>query len=334
MAINLISAVPGGGKSSYIVWHVIKKAVEEGRIVYTVGIPKLKIPTIVKSYADIKNWHERTCKNPEVLAEADKIFELNNFAEGSLIVIDEAYKLWPAAGRAKASDDIEYLREHRHHGLDFYIVAQTPSYIHADVLGLVEKHLHITPTWKGRRIYEWSEYCSTPRLKTSKENAVESVYKLPTKAFDLYESASIHTKQQKNIPAKFWASIAIIILAPIMAYLAIDRIKSRIIGGDIAKEETIIQNDEKQETKIVNKTEQKPINNNQNPQPVEQKVIPVTHTLVSDQVDWTKVMSCVSSAKQCICYGHSAERLVIHNDTCRLASKHGFPRTQKLSGSI
>ncbi|SFN01984.1 zona occludens toxin [Nitrosomonas communis] len=162
---------------------------EAGRIVYTVSIPKLKIPALVKSYSDISKWHERTCKNLEIFNESDRIYELDNFAEGLLIVIDEAYKLWPAAGRAKASEDIECLREHRHHGLDIYIVAQTPSYIHADVLGLVQKHLHITPTWKGRRIYEWSEYCSTPRLKTSKENAVESVYKLPTKSFDLYESA-------------------------------------------------------------------------------------------------------------------------------------------------
>ncbi|WP_177198092.1 zonular occludens toxin domain-containing protein [Nitrosomonas communis] len=211
----------------------------------------IKIPTIVKKYSDISKWHERTCKNPEVFDESDRIYELNNFAEGSLIVIDEAYKLWPAAGRAKASEDIEYLREHRHHDLDIYIVAQTPSYIHSDVLGLVEKHLHITPTWKGRRIYEWSEYCSTPRLKTSKENAVESVYKLPTKAFDLYESASIHTKQSKKIPLKFWASIAAIILAPLMAYMAIDRIKSRVTGEDVAKQEEIKK--EKEAPKTVEK---------------------------------------------------------------------------------
>ncbi|SFJ05074.1 zonular occludens toxin domain-containing protein [Nitrosomonas sp. Nm34] len=322
MAINLISAVPGGGKSSYIVWHVIKPAVEAGRIVYTVGIPKLKIPTIVKKYSDISKWHERTCKNPEVFDESDRIYELNNFAEGSLIVIDEAYKLWPAAGRAKASEDIEYLREHRHHGLDIYIVAQTPSYIHSDVLGLVEKHLHITPTWKGRRIYEWSEYCSTPRLKTSKENAVESVYKLPTKAFDLYESASIHTKQSKKIPLKFWASIVAIILAPLMAYLAIDRIKSRVTGENVAKQEEI--KEEKEAPKIINHTPQ-----NLTPAPQPEKIAPVTHTLVSDRVDWSKVLTCVSSKKQCICYGHSVEQLVIPDETCRLASKHGFPRVSK-----
>lgn len=153
------------------------------------------------SYDKLTRWHERTQKNPDVIHEADAIYELNNIAEGSLIVIDEAWKLWPAAGRAKVSEDIEYLRMHRHHGVDFLLVAQSPGLIHAEVLCLVEKHLHITPTWSGRKIYEWPEYCSTPRLKTSKENAVKRPYKLPLKLFELYESASIHTKAIQNHPA-------------------------------------------------------------------------------------------------------------------------------------
>ncbi|SDY72858.1 Zonular occludens toxin (Zot) [Nitrosomonas sp. Nm33] len=89
MSITLLSAVPGGGKSSYVVWHEIKPAVEAGRIVYTAGIPKLKLPTIVTSYDKLTRWHERTQKNLEVTNEADAIYELNNIVEGSLIVIDE-----------------------------------------------------------------------------------------------------------------------------------------------------------------------------------------------------------------------------------------------------
>ena len=30
MSITLITAVPGAGKTIYAVWHIIKKAVEEG----------------------------------------------------------------------------------------------------------------------------------------------------------------------------------------------------------------------------------------------------------------------------------------------------------------
>ena len=46
MSITLLTAVPGGGKTSYAVWEVIRDAHNKGQIIYTVGIPKLTIPTI------------------------------------------------------------------------------------------------------------------------------------------------------------------------------------------------------------------------------------------------------------------------------------------------
>lgn len=317
MSITLLSSVPGGGKTSYAVWHEIKPAVEAGRIVYTAGIPKLTLPTIQTTYDKLTRWYERTKKDESIVNEADAIFELNNYAEGSLIVIDEAWKLWPAAGRGTVSEDIEYLRMHRHHGLDILLVAQAPNLIHPQVLCLVEKHLHITPTWSGRKIFEWSEYCSTPRLKTSKLDAVKRPYKLPKESFSLYESASIHTKPTKTIPAKLWGSIAVLIIAPILLYSSIDRVLARMEPQEEIQlaEKTTQENEEPKQTPVNN------YHNQQNyPAPVR-----VAHTVVSDQIDWSKVSSCVSNKNNCVCYGKSAERLVIPPETCRNAVKHGWP---------
>src|SRR5690349_11685188 len=80
---------------------------------------------------------------------------------------------------------------------------------------------------------------------------------------------------------------------------------------------------------IVNHTSQ-----NHTPAPQTEKIAPITYTLVSDRVDWSRVSACVSSKKQCICDGHSVERLVIPDETCRLASKHSFPRSSKPTISI
>lgn len=44
----------------------------------------------------------------------------------------------------------------------------------------------------------------------------------------------------------------------------------------------------------------------------------------SDQVDWSKISSCISNKTSCICYGKSSERLVIPPETCRNAVKHGW----------
>ena len=60
MSITLLTAVPGGGKTSYAVWHVIKKAHEEGKIICTCGIPKLKIPTIEITIEQVRKWYEAT----------------------------------------------------------------------------------------------------------------------------------------------------------------------------------------------------------------------------------------------------------------------------------
>ncbi len=44
--ITLITAPPGYGKTVHAVWNEIRPAIEKGRLVYTSGIPKLKLPTI------------------------------------------------------------------------------------------------------------------------------------------------------------------------------------------------------------------------------------------------------------------------------------------------
>lgn len=320
MSITLLSAVPGGGKTSYAVWHEIKPAVEAGRIVYTCGIPKLTLPTIQTTYDKLSRWHERTKKEEISFEETDEIYELNNYAEGSLIIIDEAWKLWPAAGRGAVSEDIEYLRMHRHHGIDFLLIARAPNLVHPQVLCLVEKHLHITPTWSGRKIFEWTEYCSTPRLKTSKLDAVKRPYKLPKESFALYESASIHTKPSKTIPAKLWASLAVLIVAPLMFYLSVVRVLDKMEQTE-PQEETQLAEKPKEENEQPKPT---PINH---PNNHESPIAPVrvAHTVVSDQIDWNKVSSCLSNKTSCVCYGKSAERLVIPPETCRIAVKHGWP---------
>lgn len=90
MSINLLTSVPGGGKTSYAVWNIIKKAHEEGKIIYTVGIPKLTLPTIELTYDQVKNWFKHD------INEKSGLPELQNIEHGSIIVIDEVQKLWPA----------------------------------------------------------------------------------------------------------------------------------------------------------------------------------------------------------------------------------------------
>lgn len=166
MGIMLLTAVPGAGKTAYAIQNVILKAHREGKIIYTCGIPKLKIPTIELTYAQLRKWSETKLNDKELP-------ELLNIEHNSIIVIDEVQKLWPAMG-SKTTQDINDLSEHRHFGLTFFLITQSPQLISRYVLKLVEKHLHIRCTWAGRKIYEWSEYCNNPTAKTNRDLAVTS----------------------------------------------------------------------------------------------------------------------------------------------------------------
>jgi hypothetical protein len=45
--------------------------------------------------------------------------------------------------------------------------------------------------------------------------------------------------------------------------------------------------------------------------------------LLTRQIDWSLVSSCVANETQCVCYGYMAEKLVIPDNSCRLAAANG-----------
>ena len=221
MSITLLTSVPGGGKTSYAVWNVIKSAFEEGKIIYTVGIPKLTIPTIELTYDQVKNWFKHD------INEKSGLPELQNIEHDSIIVIDEVQKLWPALG-SKISEDIKELSVHRHYGLTFFLITQAPNLIHRNVLALVDKHLHIRVTWAGRKIYEWPEFTRSPSTESARRNAVVFNYKLPKESFELYHSATQHVKPQKRAPMAFCVfCVALLISTLIFSYYSVQRVTEK-----------------------------------------------------------------------------------------------------------
>ena len=307
MSISLLTAVPGGGKTSYAVWNVIKEAHEQGKIIYTVGIPKLTIPTIELSYDQVRQWF-KTSPNEEGLPE------LLNIEHGSIIVIDEVQRIWPATG-SKISDDIKELSVHRHYGLTFFLITQAPNLIHRNVLALVDRHLHIGVNWAGRKIYEWSEYCRSPSTKTSKDTAVTFNYKLPKESFALYHSATQHVKAKKRAPMTFYIFIAAILLTIAFAYFGVQRVVAKT-----NPEPEIILSDEKPIEQPVTVTSQ-PV------QPVELQRNLFDVQLLTPDIDWSIVSACLASPKLgCVCYGQSGQRLVVPKESCELAVTSGWHR--------
>lgn len=318
MSITLLTAVPGGGKTSYVVWEVIRDAHKKGQIIYTVGIPKLTIPTIELSYEDIRSWNvlapESTASNP-ILAT----IEMN-----SIIVIDEVQKIWPATG-SKISDDIKDLSVHRHYGLSFFIITQSPNLIHRNVLSLVDRHLHIGVKWSGRKLYEWPEYCRNPSAKSSKDMAVTQSYKLPKESFKLYHSATAHVKPKKSIPISFFIFIIGIISTAAFGYYGAERVLSKA-DSHVLPEGMAQHEKDKTIDPAPIPASSPPLVSNQTIKPVFDDI-----SMLSSNVDWTQISACLSGKNYgCVCYGLSAQRVMIPKETCEAAVKFGWSNKKSM----
>lgn len=318
MSITLITAAPGAGKTIYAVWNIIKPAIEAGRVVYTAGIPDLKLPAISLSYSQVKKWADRELidvENPSgiPIPDDEKPSLLSNVTEGALIVIDEVQYLWPASGSKEPGEDIKYLTKHRHHGLEFVLITQAPQLIHKNVLAVVDKHIHMLSDWHGRKRYEWPEYCATVRATSSKLKAVSQRYELPKEAYGLYRSASMHVTQKRKKPLMaYLVPVALIALV----YMGFS-FKSGIIDRSLASSAAVVP--EVTPVDIVDSG-----NRIASASPASSPH-PITHALVSDHIDWSQVAACVSNSTKCVCYGPSAEKLVIPPETCRKAVTSGWP---------
>ncbi len=51
--------------------------------------------------------------------------------------------------------------------------------------------------------------------------------------------------------------------------------------------------------------------------------------LLTSSIDWSKISACLSNKSGCVCYGLSAERLVVPKESCELAVQNGWSKATK-----
>ena len=144
-------------------------------------------------------------------ADADKL-GLNNWHEwakpGTVICYDEIQKCWPkAASGSRVPPCIQALETHGHMGVDFIVITQHPGLIHGNLVSLVGRHLHMRRmgTMNLSIAYEWDSCSKTLLYK----NAVTKFpYRFNVKAFGLYKSSVLHTKQPRKMPGLMWLGLA------------------------------------------------------------------------------------------------------------------------------
>lgn len=183
--ITLITGTPGAGKTAAAVDLIISEYSD--RPLYVDGLDGLVLDH--ESF-DATTW-------PDTVPD------------GALIVIDEVQRLWrPRAAGSKVPPSVAALETHRHHGLDFLIITQSPKLLDVNVRGLIGRHLHIRDTGTlGRWIYEWPE-CNIDLAFRACLN--KRKFALPKHVFDKYKSASMHVKPVRKLsPMLTFAAVAV-----------------------------------------------------------------------------------------------------------------------------
>jgi zona occludens toxin (predicted ATPase) len=177
MAISLTTGLPGHGKTLRTIFEVEQRRISEGRRIYQYGIPDLTL-----------DWFE--------LEDPEKWFEL---PEGSIIVIDEAQKIFPVRpSGSRVPVHVSEFETHRHRGLDIVLITQHPNLIDAHVRKLVERHQHVMRPFGHSYavIFEW-QVCTDPQRSGVQKQALKTRWRYPKEVFKNYKSASLHTVKSR-----------------------------------------------------------------------------------------------------------------------------------------
>jgi hypothetical protein len=167
-------------------WHVEELRKQSGRQVFVHGVTDLQLSEW-QQLADPKRWHE--------------------LPEGSIVVIDEAWKAFPKRPTGGAVPPyVQELATHRHRGFDLFLVTQHPAnQLDHFVRGLVGRHYHLRRVFGSARsrLYTWERLGDYLQWQDRKEAVVEW-FKFPRQVFTWYKSAEVHTVR-RQVPWKPFA---------------------------------------------------------------------------------------------------------------------------------
>lgn len=209
--IELITGLPGNGKTLYALNRVKERADKESRPVYYSGISDLALPWIE---CDPQKWMD--CP------------------PNSIIVIDECQRVFrPRMHGTKVPDFVEALETHRHKGVDIVLITQHPMLVDSNVRRLVGLHFHVVRKFgtQAATVHEWGsvkENCDKNRDESTRHE-----FKYPKDSYSWYKSAEVHTHKAR-IPARVWVLLAVVLAVPSVGYYEWRAMKHRMDGDGAA----------------------------------------------------------------------------------------------------
>lgn len=209
---------PGHGKTL----HAIDKLLEfkeQGRVVYACNVRQFdyeKTGVLPMTPEDFRNW-------------------MNFLPDGAVALVDEAYEHGMLPKRppgSKVPEHVEQLAKHRHRGLDFIFVSQSPDkqcdqFVH----DLIERHIHV------RRKFgtNWVQLREFDRFEANAERALpivtRNVHLLKGKrSVGTYKSTELDTTERR-IPWYYYLFAIGIPAAVLLFWYVFGSLGERLSGG-------------------------------------------------------------------------------------------------------
>jgi len=315
--LNLITAVPGSGKTLYVIDTVRKEAQVEiegigKRQVYYHGIPltelgKAKLDWI--ELEDPKQWHD--------------------LPKGSIIVIDECQKHFGV--RRSGSEVPKYIADfavHRHKGFDVWLITQGPKLLDAFIRELVNKHHHLRRIMgaPAADLLKW-DCCEISPNSTgaASRSADKRVFAYPKDVYPLYKSAEVHT-HRFQLPKGVRNMLLIFLVLPVLAFIgykALSRLGGTAPTGEVAGQAAPKGSAMAPEAKTAVLRSASDVVAAYTPAVPDRPETAPRYQEIARPVTFPRLQGCIASRTRCTCYTQQATVLDVPDDVCQDVASRG-----------
>lgn len=220
---TLITGVEGAGKTLFAIQQadLLLQSFNEGEPeLYQVNIrgadPAL-LPKLPFNLSDMAYDDEgKPILDPET---GDHIPKWATLPSGSVILVDEAHKVYPQRGPGRPPKHIEMMAEGRQAGVRFILVTQSPASLDSFLRDRISRHFHLERKGGLNRatILEFDHCVDRPQTAfAERKEATVHFWRYPKNYYGWYTSAKGHFFKFR-LPLKIWLAI---LFVPLAAYIA------------------------------------------------------------------------------------------------------------------
>lgn len=309
--INLITGLPGSGKTLFTIGEVLRVSLADKRPVFYAGISGVTDPT----------WTE---------IKADEWF---NCPTGALILIDECQTVFrPRTISKEVPRFVSELETHRHKGLDLYMITQHPMLADTALRRLAGRHIHVVRAFgmQGATLHEWGSVKDNCDKSAGRVDSLKKRWSYDKAVFTRYKSAEIHTVK-RSLPMRVKVLLAVPFLIAALGYYFYARQQNKVApvaalasvpGGAAATAPG--QSGDKKFTYKLNKEDAAQFFFDRTPRIAGLDQTAPKYDELSKPSAVPVPAACVSSAKGCQCYTQQATKLSVTKAVCEAIVSNGY----------